>query len=234
MQFRILLAVASTLAVTLSASASPWTNPTGKLPGIFEYWNGGDINGKYGDPAVSYNPATRELNLIFNPDVFRAESIDGIGDPVQATDTVSVDIKMHSSLAPAVFTVRDGGTLAINGTGTAINQSMFTLTELSGSDPLNPVLGTPRDFPLLFQPNFPLQGAWVSTAVVDTAFDLGRDDFVYFRIELLNLLEATSAPGSSASIDKLGSEIELTIKLLPEPTTLSLLGFGLLVALRRR
>ena len=231
MRSRIALAAASMVFAALPAFAGPWTNPTGSLPGVFDYWNGGDVNGLYGDPTLAYNATTKELTLTFIPNDFEASSTDGVGDPVQTTDTLMVDIMITGpALQLNGFKVTEGGSYAITGAGgTVLNESDFVVTNLSGVDPLNPVLGASDTYPLAYQVDTPIAGYWLSeTGNIDAS---GRPN--YFRVELSNLLSATSNVGGTASISKLGSQIEVTL-IIPEPGTLGLLSLSLLAVFRRR
>jgi hypothetical protein len=198
---------------------------------VFDYWNGGDINGLYGDPSLSYNPTTKQLTLIFTPGNFAASSTDGVGDPVQTTDTLHADIMITSpSLKLDSFQVTEGGSYSIIGAGGTVDDSAnFDVTNLSGSDHINPVLGASTSDPLSFNLDNPISGFWTSDVSVDAS---SRPN--YFRIELSNLLTATSNVGGTASISKLGSQIEVTMTFVPEPATIALLSLGLLTVLRRR
>lgn len=230
---QLLIAVMGLVCAAIPASAAMWTQPDGGVAGIFEYYNGGDLNGLYGDPIITYDPFARELTLSFLPNDFVASSTDGAGDPVETTDTLYFDLKINPAYAPLYFDVSEGGSWAISGDGTVLNESELTITELSGSDTANPTLGASSDFPLAFQLDNPFAGYWTSQADVDALNEFGAD-FIYFRVSLSNLLQATSEVGSTASISKLGSEVEFTIRFIPVPGALMLGCVGLICVLRRR
>lgn len=230
---QLLLALSCAVFATAPALAGMWIQSSGGMPGIFEYYNGGDLNGLYGNPTINYDAFAQELTLTFLPNDFTASSTDGIGDPVQTTDTLFFDLMINPNFAPVVFNVVEGGSYNIIGDGTVNNESNLKLTELSGPDPLNPILGTSTDFPLAFQLDNPGTGAWISSADLNASSDFD-ENLLYFRVELSNLLEATSSLGSTASISKLGSEIEFKIRFIPVPGAAMLGVLGLLCVLRRR
>jgi hypothetical protein len=235
MRFGIALATASLVVCAVPALAGPWTVPNAALPGILEYYNGGDLNGHYGDPTVQYNSGTHQLTLEFLPQNFVANSSDGVSGYI--TDTLSVDIKINPLLIPTYFDVSEGGAYSMSdpSTGSVLNSSNFSITPLSGNDPQNPVIGTSYDFGLNYQQDTPFGGFWISSTLVDTAFDIPvQEDLAYFRLSLHNELFAESTVGETSSISKLGTGVKFTIQLIPEPSSLALLAFGLLGALRRR
>lgn len=119
------------------------------------------------------------------------------------------------------------------------NVATLNLTELAWSgNGAAPILGNAYG-PFVnqtFNLDQPINGLWQSTNLVEPGVDfpVGNNNFLYFRVELTNLLEASANAGGTSEISKISEEVKLTVKIIPEPSTIALISLGFLAAIRRR
>jgi hypothetical protein len=233
----ITAAVCMALAMSMSSTAlaGPWANPSGNgvdFGGNFDYANGGDLNGLYGEPFFFGN------SIFFTAPSFSVNDTtpgDLVADAV--TDTVTFDMHVHPFYDLSFVTITAFGEYGVAGTGsTVLAQADWSITELGGMNRnfVGNLATTPVSFPYAADgsPNDNL--AWTGVGATDISFVLPAPHDV-LQLSLSALVEALAAAQGSAAINMNFQDIQLEFHFIPEPGTLALLGLaGVSLAIRRR
>jgi hypothetical protein len=211
--------VGAALIGALASSAFavvPWSQPSGSSPNnVFSYSGGQSTNGLFGDPVVT------DSGFFFFPTGFLVTSTGGT--PASAADKgqVLVTVPAGSQLALSLIELGDysilgGGANAATGTITA------TVVAASGPTPIGTILAD--TFTNLHSTPGNQSGLWNGTASISIPSDVTQ-----IRIVFDNLLNATSTPTGTSTIDK-----KVSVIIIPEPATLGALLGGALFLLRRK
>jgi hypothetical protein len=225
-------------ANTSSASQIPWKTPSGTIPGLFTYDNGGTSDQLF-VPAGT-DPVVTATGLSFFPSDFKAESSNGTTAPDnQVSDKLSFDIHVIPNNQLTNFVVDEYGDYSIQGTGPHTGVKVFGSVFLTNLDTnvvvsasLSAVPPTPA---ALFQGSGVTsgQGTWQGEEAIATI----PTGWKNIRVELDNVLQASSDPGTNSFIEKkvVTPGVEINV-IIPEPATvtLGLIGAGLFMSRRRR
>lgn len=240
MSRNIAMAIAAvSLMGVQSVFAAPWSsNANGVAPsGHFSWDNGQTTNGFFDNPTV-----TPDDKFVFSVGGFAANDTTDDGVPVLVDETVSWDLHVAPGFQLTGMEVRISGVYTVRGVGSYVNTgALFEVEEFADQGG-----GAPRVFtgPLTVTPEvMPAMGAaaprtvnYSAVATVDVSFEVPMPDDD-LHISFYNFLEAFRAGaglGHQASINEQFQQFEIEIALIPEPTTLALVGMGAVVALRRR
>jgi hypothetical protein len=203
-------------AVALSATSAmawvPWVNDNGS--GSFFNWsNGGSDNGYFGSPILVGGDT-----FVFFPSNFRAESSQGVGNPTQRSDRLSVLLEAFSGRVFDSITITEIGDWGINNGGEVRADLGLFVSNLGG-----PGLQTDTGS---FSSNTDGFSTWTISAGVN---GLGWD-----RVGLVlnnDLIAISGADGASFIEKKVTGAVIITV---PTPGSLALLGAAGLAAFRRR
>lgn len=217
-------AVIGVAAASANAVFVPWSNPSGTIPGLFSWSNGGSDNGLFGSPIIAGNSFT------FFPSNFRASSSNGVASP-SVSDRLSfeVDIAPTNTAFQGVTVTELGDYSITNGGQVSADAFLFvTNLDIPVAPPTNPQTGSGSFDRNLLAPPGSDGGQWTIQVVRNLPNGWRR-----IQIILNNVLQATSVPGGVAQIEKKVGGITITI---PEPTSMSLAlaGLGALVIRRRK
>ncbi|MFQ5425414.1 MAG: hypothetical protein ACE5F9_15725 [Phycisphaerae bacterium] len=99
-----------------TAIAAPWTVPSGSTQS-FDYSNGEDVNGRFGDPLIVSG------TMVFLTDGSFALSVPGgdSGASSSVSDTVSFDIRVHPGFCLIHVSVMVFGEFAVAGVGSSVD-----------------------------------------------------------------------------------------------------------------
>ena len=220
------------------AAQIPWANPSGTVPGVFNYDNGGTSDQLFVPAGTS--PVVTPTGLAFFPSDFKASASNGTTAPSnQVSDKLSFDIHVIPNNQLSNFIVDEFGDYTIQGTGphTAVKAfgSIF-LTNLDTNQVLSATLtAVPPTPPALFTGSGVTsgEGTWQGQEEI-AAIPAGWKNI---RVELDNVLQASSDPGTNSFIEKkvVTPGVEISV-IMPEPGTvaLGLLGAGMLMGRRRK
>ncbi|MBN2447874.1 MAG: PEP-CTERM sorting domain-containing protein [Phycisphaerae bacterium] len=211
-----LIALVAVQLICVGAASAAWSGTAD----YFDFANGGSDNGLFGEPQL-----VGGNTFVFTPNDFRAESTDGVAATAQ--DRLFIDITMHTNAALGGILIQERGAYGITGQGSVSASGDLVITDLSG-------LPRSTSAPLVTNPVFPVtsgNGNWMGSLDLDVSSDF--PEWTTFRIELNNILDATSTAGSTSFISKTLAGTQLEITIIPEPTSIALLLIGL-VAIRRR
>lgn len=203
-----------------SAAPVPWSNPNGSTPD-FDWSGGFSDNGLFGSPTVVGS------TFLFFPANFKAQSTNGVAATV--SDRLEFNLLIKNNKKLTGFTVNELGDYQITGTGTVSAGGQLVLTNLdSGVFTADNLHATPA-MPISGQTAGALTWSGYETV------SLLPNGWSFVKVVLNNILDATSGPNSAATIQKkvASAGIEITI-IIPEPASLSLLGLGGLLLVRRR
>lgn len=216
------LAVALVAFVPTTAMAGPWTNPSGEAD-HFWYSNGGDVNGRFGDPDVYGDTISFPLTT------FQANAFNGGYD--SDGDTVSWDVLCKPTFVLDYVIVWAYGTYAVTGAGTVDADLQVTISE--------PSPGRTWTDPLTSYPAFPLSGPpsqsgfWYGLSEMDLS-EVVPAPGELLHVEMSTLLQVWTELEGSAEINTQYQDLTLNFTFVPEPGTLALLGLGILTLVRRR
>lgn len=208
-----------------SAFASvPWSNPSGNAS-FFSWANGQNATGLFGSPTL-----VAGTTFQFFPSNFVATSSNG-GAPVNATDTLSVDLFAEPGFQFESIMISEGGSYAVNGPagGSVSATGLVDIDEIGGPRTANGSIA--------YSPSFPQtagSGAWTGSTIIDLLALSGGVPFTQIHLEFTNNLIAVSVAGSTSTIEKTFVGLPVAITLIPTPGTMGLLAFGGLLAARRR
>lgn len=213
-------AVAAVSAAT--AVAGPWSSPNGSSTS-FSYANGGDINGRFGDPFVSAD------TFFFVNANFQVNAANGTSS--SQNDTVAFDVFANPGLQFSLIRVTAFGSYAATGPGT--NQvdldANLSLTELGG-------MGRTWNGPMNTVPGFPqsnAQGSWSGLSAVDITFEFPTPDDS-LHVAMANDILAITGAGGSAELNVQYQDLRIEFTVIPEPASFAMLGLGALALVRRR
>jgi hypothetical protein len=222
--------VSTGVVSSLVQAAVPWTVPNGSSPGnLFDYSGGGSDEGLFGNPVVT------DAGFLFFPTNFFAESSNGAADTTRDRLFVTIDLPVNSPANTVIdkIIIEELGDYSILGTGSVKATGLLTATVLDNLA-ITPPVGSVYHNSLITDPVFPvstttsIDGDWTGTMTVDLP-----PGVTSVQIVLNNVLQATSGAGSTSFIEKKNAGVEITL-VIPEPATLSLIGFGTLLLGRRR
>lgn len=226
--------MAVALSLTSSAFAGPWANPSGNgidFGGNFNYSNGGDLNGQYGEPFFFGN------SVFFTAPSFSVnDPIPGDAVPDTTGDTVTFDMSVHPGYELDFVTITAFGEYGVTGAGSTVTASAsWSLLELGGMNRnFNGNLATtPVSFPYSTTNTANDNRDWSGVGATDISFVLPSPHNV-LRLSLTAAVEALAAAQGSAAINMNFQDIQFEFFFIPEPGTLALLGMAGLVALSRR
>ncbi len=219
------------LFVPAAVLAGPWTVPAGTAQD-FDYSNGGDVSGVFGDPFVAGN------SLFFSNTQFLLNVQGGAtGASGNLADTTSFDMQVHPGFSLSFVTVTLFGSFAATGVGSSVGVGAnWQVVENTGAlRTFNvPMTTTPVSFPVTVTPGSgDLAGPWDGLAEADISFVLpGVSDSL--SVSLTTALDAVAAAGGTADINATFQAIQFDFLIIPEPATFVLLGLGGLALMRRR
>lgn len=216
---RKLSLIGAALVGTLASSAFaviPWSQPNGSSPNnVFSYSGGQSLNGLFGDPIVT------DAGFFFFPTGFIVTSSGGT--PASASDKVQVNLTVPAGSLLGLslqevgdYAILGGGASSVTGTVTA------TVIAANGPTPIGTILAD--TFTNLHSTPGNQSGLWNGTASISIPSDVTQ-----IRIVFDNLLNATSTPTGTSTIDK-----KVSVIIIPEPATLGALLGGALFLLRRK
>lgn len=225
MRSKLLMAVCALTLIGLvsggaSASNIPWSNPSGSTDDFF-WFNGRTDNGLFGSPTVVGN------SFVFFPSNFKAESTNGVAD--QISDRLAFTLVMKPLVELVGVVMSEAGDYSILGIGTVNAQGGLFVRNLDGPG----LVGAPMTTnPVM--PHSALAsdaGLWNGTA---SAFV--PPGWTMVEVVFNNVLQATSEPGTAASIEKKVAEPMMLTLVIPEPASagMLLLGAGALLIRRRQ
>lgn len=228
-QFKKTLLSVAAATIGLSASYAsaafvPWSNPSGNIAGLFSWSNGGSDNGLFGSPIIAGNSFT------FFPSNFKAASSNGVASP-SVSDRLSFTLDVApENVAFQGITVTELGDYSITNGGSVSADAFLFVTNLDipVAPPTNPQLGSGSFDRNLLAPPGNESGQWTIQIVKNLPNGWKR-----IQIVLDNVLQATSAQGGVAQIEKKVGGIIITV---PEPGTigLAIAGLGAMVIRRRK
>lgn len=220
------ITVAGVLALAGQASAFVfWSVPDGSTAN-FDFVGGGSDFGLFGDPVIVGN------TFKFTPQAFRAISNNGNADAV--SDRLEVTLIAHVGKEFTGIRVRELGDYSILGSGAVFASGLLLVSDINPNgqthgDPVTDALDTNPAMPLVASNT---SGLWTGEAFIDLS--ALPPEWVYIKLVLQNNLQAVSAAGSSALIQKKSTDVGIEIEIIPAPAGLGLLGIGGLIAARRR
>ena len=191
-----------------------WSNKDGSAD-YFDWTDGGSETGLFGSPTI-----VGGNTFLFFPSNFRAESLDGVSEIIY--DKLEFNLAAHPGYAIKGIVIHELGDYGISGSGeVSVSGTMF-LTNLSE-------WGVYTDN-LVSTPGSPItsgSGEWSAEVGVDGL------DWTDLNVTLNNNLIALSGPGSAAFIEKKVAGVAIEI-IVPEPTTICILGLGGLMLFRKK
>jgi len=232
------LAIAASIAFwgvcSVRAAQIPWQHPSGTTTD-YDFDNGGTSDQLF-VPAGT-DPVVTPSGLAFFPSDFKAQSANGSGLPQStASDKLSFDIHVKPGKQVSGFTVNEFGDYTIQGVGPHTAVKAFGSLFLTNLDTFEVRFDTLHTTPAALGVGSGVvagEGAWTGNESI-VAIPAGWKNV---RVELDNILQANSDPGTQSFIEKkvVTPGVEINI-IIPEPAgmTLGLLGTGLLLSRRRR
>ncbi|MCC5830606.1 MAG: PEP-CTERM sorting domain-containing protein [Phycisphaeraceae bacterium] len=204
------------------ASAAIYADSIASGPGqTVNFTNISDNFGLYG----GYNRSGDALTWL--PQNFKAESADGVSQNTNDVLLMTITAQPGDWLTKIeVFEVGDrtfsgpsGGYAQTTASGTLFVTELAPGGGLAGFDSFSQVFNLDDGF-----------GLWNGSLVVD----LTGMQITSVQISWQNNLQATSEPGTASLIQKKFGELGIAAEVIPEPASISLLGLGGLLLLRRR
>jgi len=217
------------------AAQIPWAHPSGSAAN-FDYNNGGTSDQLF-VPAGT-DPVVTPTGLAFFPSAFKAQA--GNGATQQTSDKVSFDIHAHPGFEVDELLVNEFGDYTIQGSGpnTAVKVfgSIF-LTNLDTNQVVSAALSNVSPVGINSGQGIKTgQNTWQGSIDALTVPPI-PSGWKNVRVELDNILQASSDPGTNAFIEKKVITPGVTITIIqPEPGSIALLaiGCGALLGRRRR
>ncbi len=199
------------------------------------------------DPVPLFNnPSVFGNSLVFTPTLFGATSTGGGMDITDSTLTTTLEAKPGKSIT--AISLNEAGDYTLTGVGNTGTSATVTATyfvrvvEVNGT-PISPILSTGN---LTFTPsggtydlvNDPGTGViWTGSANINVNAILASNNVsgnaTRVLLSLDNQLIAVSQTGSISFIKKKTTDGVIII-VFPEPTSLGLLGGGMITLMRRR
>jgi len=219
------------LFASTMAMAGMWTNPSGEAD-HFWYYNGQDVNGRFGNPDVYGDTISFPLTT------FQANAFNGAPEATDG-DTVSWDVQCKPTFVVDYVVVWAYGTYALTGEGSYVDADLeVAINEIyapgrSWSDPLTSYPAFPLYYNPAPLPDPPNNGWWYGLSEMDFS-GLLEPPGEWLHIELDTLIKAWGAIGGGAEINTQYQDLTINFTFIPEPGTLALLGLGLLAVVRRR
>jgi len=236
MRLNKLLAVAFVAASVLwggsavRAAQIPWKTPSGTT-NDFNYDNGGTSDQLF-VPAGT-DPVVTPTGLAFFPSAFKAQASNGSAQTTY--DKLSFDIHVKPGKQVTGFTVNEFGDYTIQNTGPNTAVKAFGTLFLTNLDTFEVRFATMTTTPPQLGVGSGVtsgQGAWTGLETI-APIPAG---WTNVRVELNNVLQAASDPGTNAFIEKkvVTPGVEINV-IIPEPATamMGLLALGLLATRRR-
>ena len=222
---KMLTAVAAVAAIGFAAAAdaAPWSNPSGSTAN-FSYSGGLSDNGLFGDPIVTDDGFT------FTPANFIATSVGGT--PAAVSDRTKVVITANPGEEIDKIVLRELGDYSILGMGgIQVGGALFVsydggpLAGIAAETEFDP------DMPVINNdPNAGLSGVFEGMAMIDVPEGVSEVVVVFNN----SLLAVSSESGASTVQKKTaGAGVEIDV-IVPEPTSLALLGLAGPLLMRRR
>ncbi len=220
---KVMTAVAVLSLAGVASAGIPWTNPNGSAVN-YDWSNGMNDTGLFGSPSNFGDD-----NLYFLSSTFDAYADNG-GTLDTATDTMNVDFAAHPTKKFVSIAVYEYGDYNITGgAGNSVSADLG-MTGTVGGHPQSPFTDS-------F--SFGASGAsggtipWDDNAELLLAFAVPAVTNIH--LEVSNTLVAMSdGAGGTASISGNFVLLGISVTVIPEPATLSLLALAGLVGLRRR
>ncbi|MFQ5489934.1 MAG: PEP-CTERM sorting domain-containing protein [Phycisphaerae bacterium] len=197
----------------------PWSNPNGTAS-FFDWANGGSDTGLFGSPTLLSD------TFVFFPQNFRADSANGV--PGSAADRLEFDLIAHAGFEFTDIVITEFGDYGILGDGeVSVNGTLFA-NDLTAF--------RVRQDNLLSNPPSPItsgSGSWQASAGINFAGD-PTGNWTHMKIILDNNLQAITLVGGTSFIQKKITGAGVSVTVIPEPASLSLLAFGACAFLGRR
>jgi hypothetical protein len=216
------------------AAQIPWLHPSGTTTS-FTYDNGGTSDQLF-VPAGT-DPVVTPGGLTFFPSDFKAQASNGTTSSTnQTSDKLSFDLHVIPGHQVSGFTVNEFGDYTIQGTGPNTAVKVFGTLFLTNLDTNQVMFDTLHTTPSAIGVGTGVtsgQGAWSG----DESIASIPAGWINVRVELDNILQASSDPGTNAFIEKKvvtpGVEIDV---ILPEPASaaIGLIASALFLGRRRR
>ncbi|NNL67440.1 MAG: PEP-CTERM sorting domain-containing protein [Myxococcales bacterium] len=205
--------------------------PNFSFTGIQETTSTGDVEPLYGAPTGSGD------QLDFSPTSFSASSSNGSPLDQTASQLQLLITALDPGTPIEEIVIQESGQTDFTGTGTDTTgafvsiSGLLTVLEATGPLPAGPIgfVATFAPTDLFGLVSTPGSTAWAGSVVIDVA--AAAVGVTKAMLSLNNFLNAASEADSTASISK----TSLSIAVVPEPGSLSLVAFGLLgLAMRAR
>jgi hypothetical protein len=225
MKKHYLIAAMGVLCVPVLAFAGDWTNPNGSCDN-FDWANGTNAGDVWGDPTNSGD------NLYFFP-AFEADA-DDTGTSESITDTFDVDFIANPTMEFGSISIYVYGDYSIADGGAPGGNSVEGDFGVQGSDNdgLHPDSPWARA-QALYQETAVGGSTWNRLATMTIDFNAG--DVTDLHLTCDGTVTAVSdGEGGTAAITANVALLAIAVEVIPEPTSLLLLGLGGLAVLRRR
>lgn len=185
----------------------------------FDWFDGGSDKGLFGDPVL-----VGGNTFVFTPQNFRADSLDGVSQ----TTADRLEVKLVAKPGQMITGIRitEFGDYGIIGSGVVRISGGLFMTNIDDFDVADSELNVvnPATHPITSG-----AGNWKAVGEI-TGLDWTNVVFVLDN----NLQAVTVGSGSSSFVQKKITGGSVTIEIIPEPTSLGLLGLGTLFLARNR